>query len=336
MSLAAVLFLLAAVAGAERSDCGGCHRAQTSSQIRTPMARALESIRDCAILRSHSTLEFHSGEYSYSIRREGERSLYAVTNGKETITAPIGWAFGLGAAGQTYIFEREGALYESRVSFYNALNGLDLTMGAANAVPRNLDEAAGRKLDGPTARACFDCHSTGAVRGATLSLNTMEPGVQCERCHGPATLHAAAMKAGDSVGASLPKLSKLTTEEVSDLCGGCHRTWADITTNGPRGVANVRFQPYRLTNSKCYDAVDRRIACTSCHNPHQHASADQASYDAKCQTCHSRANAAAKLCRVADRNCVSCHMPKIELPGAHFAFTDHQIRIARQGAPYPN
>jgi hypothetical protein len=29
-------------------------------------------------------------------------------------------------------------------------------------------------------------------------------------------------------------------------------------------------------------------------------------------------------------------MPKIELPGSHAGFTEHQIRIARAGDPYPN
>ena len=33
------------------------------------------------------------------------------------------------------------------------------------------------------------------------------------------------------------------------------------------GVANVRFQPYRLISSKCYDAEDSRIRCTACHDP---------------------------------------------------------------------
>jgi hypothetical protein len=28
-------------------------------------------------------------------------------------------------------------------------------------------------------------------------------------------------------------------------------------------------------------------------------------------------------------------MPKIELPGAHRQFTDHQVRIVRAGARYP-
>ena len=105
--------------------------------------------------------------------------------------------------------------------------------------------------------------------------------------------------------------------------------------NGPRGVLNVRFQPYRLANSKCYDTSDTRIRCSACHDPHSPLESNAASYDAKCGACHSAA-AHTKTCRVAKQNCASCHMPKIELPGAHARFTDHQIRIARTGEPYPN
>ena len=36
------------------------------------------------------------------------------------------------------------------------------------------------------------------------------------------------------------------------------------------------------------------------------------------------------------KNCVSCHLPKIEVPGTHFKFTDHRIRIVRDGEPFPN
>jgi len=28
-------------------------------------------------------------------------------------------------------------------------------------------------------------------------------------------------------------------------------------------------------------------------------------------------------------------MPKVEIPGSHFKFTDHRIRIVRPGEPYP-
>jgi hypothetical protein len=40
-------------------------------------------------------------------------------------------------------------------------------------------------------------------------------------------------------------------------------------------------------------------------------------------------------CPVARRDCVTCHMPKIEIPEAHAEFSDHWIRIAKPGAPYP-
>lgn len=74
-------------------------------------------------------------------------------------------------------------------------------------------------------------------------------------------------------------------------------------------------------------------------------------FDAKCFACHrsaeslksaetakaeSEAGRTDKPCPVAQKNCVSCHMTRIEVPGAHFKFTDHRIRIVREGEPFPN
>jgi len=300
------------------------------------MAHALAPVSACDILKSHPLLTFRAGPYSYTIRRDGDRSVYTVTDGAQTIEAPLEWAFGLGDAGQTYVFQREGSFYESRVSFYRALNGLDLTIGARTVEPRDLAEAAGRKMNGQDARDCFQCHSTGAVHGDQLKLDAMQPGVQCEDCHGSAARHVEAVRSGNAAAAAMPKLAALSTEEMSDKCGACHRTWAQIAESGPFGVLNVRFQPYRLASSRCYDSEDRRISCTACHNPHNHAVHDAAFYDSKCQACHSSPKSAAKMCTVAKSNCVSCHMPKIDLPGAHFAFTDHLIRVQKKGAPYPD
>src|SRR2546428_7033456 len=84
----------------------------------------------------------------------------------------------------------------------------------------------------------------------------------------------------------MPQLGKLTTEEMSDFCGQCHRTLSQIATDGPHDVNSVRFQPYRLTNSKCYDSADVRIRCTACHDPHQEVEKTPAFYDARCLACH--------------------------------------------------
>ncbi len=304
------------------------------------MSQALENVKDCRILRGNPKLTAKIGEYSYQIRREGDQSIYTVTNGKETFRVAIQWAFGQGSAGQTYMFEHEGQWFESRVSYYSALDGLDLTMGAASTVPANLEQAAGRLTHPTETFQCFNCHATNLVKGHAFSTEGMVPGVQCERCHGSSDRHVKAVRTGDLPGAAMHRLGAMTSEEVSDFCGQCHRTWSQIATGGPRGILNVRFQPYRLTNSKCYDGDDARIRCVSCHNPHENYSTVAASYDAKCQACHSAnaspvTKAATHLCPVATKDCVTCHMPKLELPGAHKKFTDHTIRIVHAGEKYP-
>jgi hypothetical protein len=137
----------------------------------------------------------------------------------------------------------------------------------------------------------------------------------------------------------MKKLSTLGAEDMNDLCGSCHRTWAFVATNGPHNIANVRFQPYRITKSKCYDADDQRIRCTACHDPHDAVSHDAAQYDKACRACHTGgadAKAGAKTCPVAKRDCASCHMPRLVLPQSHFRFADHNIRVVRPNEAYPN
>ncbi|MGH9664323.1 MAG: multiheme c-type cytochrome, partial [Bryobacteraceae bacterium] len=296
------------------------------------MANAMETVSKCEILKANPLLTFSDGKYSYRIERKGDRSIYSVTDGQQTITAPIGWAFGLGLAGQTYVFEKDGEFYESRISYYREFNGLDLTMGAANLKPANIMQAAGRFMGRDERIRCFGCHATHSNEGMQLRLDHMTAGIHCERCHGPVANHLAGLRSGNRELARMEPLGKLSTEDLSNFCGQCHRTWAEIAGGSRLGILNVRFQPYRLTNSKCYDSDDPRISCIACHDPHREVEHNDVGYDVKCQACHGGGKLNAVACKVARRNCVSCHMPKLELPGAHHKFTDHEIRIARTNA----
>jgi hypothetical protein len=329
--------LLAAAASPPPGDsaCTACHITQATHYRTTPMADALERVDACTTLKEHPDLKFQEGPYQSRIVREGDRSILTVKNGAETLTVPLLWAFGRGRAGQTYVFEYNGSFYESRASYFGAVGGLDLTMGAANTKPQTILEAAGRHMSAMESRQCFGCHSNGGVYEGKLHLESMVPGVGCQSCHGPVEKHTDAVHAGDPVAAELPHLGTLSAGDMADLCGQCHRSWSQIAMSGPRGVNNVRFQPYRLVNSKCFDPEDARIRCAACHDPHGEVETNLAAYDAKCTACHATA-LHTKVCKVAKVNCVGCHMPKLDLPGAHAKFTDHQIRIARPGDPYPN
>ena len=314
-------------------SCARCHTAETAAFAQSTMTHALESAQDGAILRANPKMAVTRDGYTWEITRAGDETFYTVTDGNTTFRTQLGWAFGQGAAGQTYLFERDGYWYESLVSYYSALHGLDLTMGAQIAAVHNVKEAAGRLLAGADARDCFACHATGTAKGSQFTLAAMTAGVQCERCHGTSQAHVQSMS-------PMRKLGSLSTEQMSDFCGECHRSWSEIAAKGPRGVLNVRFQPYRLTLSKCYDAEDRRIRCTACHNPHRGLETSARAYDSKCLACHSSAGGASgarvRNCRVAKQDCVTCHMPAVDLPGAHKKFTDHRIRIAKAGEKYPD
>ena len=327
---------VAALGTTVAQDCEVCHRREAEAAKSAPMTHALQRAGESDFLKNNLDLSFRSGKFSYSIRRENNTSTYSVTDGIGSISAPIEWAFGAGIVGQTYLYRRDGAWYEAAVSFYPEFKGLDWTPGQAGRLRRNLEEAAGRKIDSAEARRCLGCHSTNAVWSRASDLESLTTGVQCAQCHTSAAQHAAAMRRGDAARAAVPKLATMETEELANLCGKCHPSWADIAANGPRGPLNIRFQFYRLTNSRCYDSADRRIACTACHDPHGRLVKDSFSYDSKCQQCHLVANARAKTCPVSKRDCITCHMPKVEVPELHYQFTDHQIRIARAGDKYPD
>ena len=332
-------FFLPGITGAQdAAECSKCH-AEARTQPATHMARALETVEACRILTDHPDLTATYGKYSYRIERKGNQSLYTVSDSATTVSVPIRWALGASSAmGQTYILEKDGQLYESRISWFRELNGLGPTLGGGNSLPASLNEAMGRPMSRDDKLKCFGCHATDAVQGTQLTLDKMTPGVRCSHCHRSVGEHLAAVTTHNgqpAVPAGLTDLEDFSAEQASNFCGQCHRTWAEIAMQRNPSIANVRFQPYRLTESKCYDPDDGRISCLACHNPHAESSAQPADYDGKCQACHGGGKAGAKACPVSRSNCVTCHMPKIDLPGAHYRFSDHRIRIVKPNESYP-
>lgn len=322
----------------EASVCAQCH-SQAKYQPATSMGHALERVEECKVLIDHPVLTATVGKYSYRIERKGSQSSYSVSDGVTTVTLPIRWAMGASSAiGQTYILEKDGELYESRVSYFRELNGLAPTLGSEGSAPSDVNEAAGRRMSRDDKLHCFGCHATQATLGRQLTLDRMSPGVQCGHCHESIETHLAALVLDSyelEVPKELSKLHGLSAEQAARFCGQCHRTWEEIAGQGIRSIANIRFQPYRLTGSKCYDEDDARISCLACHDPHREVNSRPGDYDTKCMACHGGGKPGAKSCTAAKDKCVTCHMPKLELPGAHFKFSDHRIRIVKPNEKYP-
>lgn len=335
--------------------CIECHAAQ-AQQSNTPMGQALEVAPDCSIVTERGRLAFKNGTYSYEISREGKSVVYKVSDGVKNLAAPILYCFGQGHVGQTYIFRYNDVLYETRVSYFEKLHQLDFTIGHRTSMPTSLEDALGRAIGGDEPQQCFGCHTTGAVQGLSLKLDQLKAGVGCEACHGPGEKHIAAARAKKldaSAKLNQPLRSdqlaifnpgRLSAHDLSQsFCGSCHTGFEQAMLQpGQGGINNIRFQPYRMFSSRGHNTNDQRLGCVACHNPHDKLQRDAVYYDPKCLSCHltkptdsktPRRNADA--CPVSTKQCVTCHMPKVELPGMHAHFTDHWIRIARPNDPVP-
>ncbi|MBZ5514534.1 MAG: cytochrome c family protein [Acidobacteriia bacterium] len=325
--------------------CAECHASEAEVQQTTPMAHAGARARDSKILRAHERLSFHLGPYVYDIARTEDGSAYSVSDGRQSVSVPLGWAFGEGEVGQTYLFERKGIYYEGRLSFFPGLQALDITAGHPHSVPLDLEAALGRQMGADETQSCFGCHTTASTTGGRFDPEHLFPGVACEACHGPGAKHAAAIKAGKFEEGSTLILNPAHLDPVDlvDFCGACHRTWADVSEAGTTGVVTARFPPYRLESSRCWGKGDARLTCLACHDPHQPLPHDPRSYDERCLRCHLStpglrvtADHPGKPCPESTKNCVTCHMPKYEVPDTHTKYTDHWIRIVRSDTDYPD
>ncbi len=324
--------------------CAKCHAAKAASYNNAAMSRAAVSTEDSEIIHKRDSLHFQSGPYHYETEGTAGKTILKVTDGKSSLSVPLLWGFGVSHMGQTYVYEQGGIYYESHLSFFTVPQALDVTPGQSTAAPASLESAAGRQMGTDEAQLCFGCHTTASTTNGKFDATASVPGVTCESCHGPGLSHVAAANSGiaDSTESLILNPGRLDRVDSLDFCGACHRTWEDTVTSGNMGIFNVRFAPYRMENSECWKQGDKRITCLACHDPHKPLLHESSSYDPACLQCHSatspekpKPTRAPAVCSVATKNCVTCHMPKYELPGMHSSFTDHWIRIVRTGDSYP-
>lgn len=328
-------------AGAD--TCAKCHAKEFAGQQQTSMARAGWRAADTPLLRNNAKLAASMPPFTTLISRDRKGSTYTTTRGGEAMQGQLTWSFGDGVLGETFILQTGNSLYESQLSYFSATHGLDLTPGHSRAAPQNLEQAFGASQSVATAAQCFACHTTESSIRGEFDPSHAVPGVTCENCHGPGSKHVALMEQGkfdDGIKAILNPASFDPVKQV-DYCGACHRAPLDVAADKLFVPINVRYQPYRLSKSRCWTTPDRRLTCTACHDPHEQVVRDTTYYDARCLACHAskegvpKVSADVKACPVSSTRCTSCHMPKYEVPQMHGSFTDHYIRIMRAGEPYP-
>jgi len=334
--------------------CARCHAAIYDSYQRTSMARAsgpaMEGFLSAEF--THKESGVHYRIYAENGRAGGERVWLDFDRpgdpeirGKRELLYYIG----SGRRGLTYLFETDGFLFESPVNWYANKKIWDMTPAyqTVREIPLNL----------PAYTSCLRCHVSGMQPPAPGTDNRYpEPpftqnGVACERCHGPGEAHVN--------GGAIVNPAKLKPQRRDDICMQCHLEGKAAIERPGRRVYEfqagdalsdyIRYfllidskgsglgavsQVEALAQSQCKKKSGDAMSCTSCHNPHQSAAAEDriAFYRGKCLACHGASFAAKHHPDHPD--CTACHMPaSASTDVAHTQVTDHRIPRRPQLSP---
>jgi len=157
---------------------------------------------------------------------------------------------------------------------------------------------------------CGACHTTGYNPTAANELPGIvgtwaEPGIQCEECHGPGSLHI-----------TNPRGFAMEINRDAEQCGACHRRGGVEMVNASGG-----FIQHHEQYEEIYQSKHLTLNCVTCHDPHagviqlrKAAEADPtvAVTRTRCENCHfQQAQFQDSMVHPAFVQCIDCHMPRI-------------------------
>jgi hypothetical protein len=88
--------------------CAECHQALAKSQNQHSMAHTAQFPSESAVLK-RGDATYKDGPFSFKIYDQDGRVYYSVSNGAETFSTPLLWAFGSGSVGRVISSRTTGA-----------------------------------------------------------------------------------------------------------------------------------------------------------------------------------------------------------------------------------
>lgn len=280
--------------------------------------------------------------------------------GKDTVhkrVQRVDYVIGSGQHTNSHIFNLNGYLYQAPITFYTQKHRWDLAPG--------FEGGGNSRFQRLIQLECMSCHNgyPDFVNNSENKYNVVKTGIDCERCHGPGSLHVYDRQNSPIVDTSKgPDYSivnprRLSTELQNNICQRCHLQGIAVLNDGKSfydfhpgmklsEVMNVFMPQYegaqdkmimashveRMKKSNCY-VNSGKMSCITCHNPHVSVKfTPRTQYLNACQGCHGgtgqkQCSEALAVRNTKNNDCVTCHMPhngSIDIP--HVAVTDHYIR----------
>lgn len=349
--------------------CGTCHADKLETFIHTGMGLSFDSAtqsKSKAHFGSMSLVYDSVLDYFYYPYWKSDQFFideFRLQNG-DTIhkrSERIDYIVGSGQHTNSHLLYRNGYLFQAPITFYTQKQKWDLAPGFEHGNNSRFT----RIIDDE----CMGCHNSMPVLSPTDERNFQRigRGIDCERCHGPGSVHVNKRLSGASsmegVDRTIVNPSDLSWERQIDLCQRCHLQGNNVLKPGKRfedfrpgmvlkDVFEVYLPEYdgaqsgfkmanhsdRLQMSACFKSSNQpgkplRLTCITCHNPHVSVRETRMSvFNSTCINCHHSNCTEREYERLKVQNsCVTCHMPGSsaeDIP--HVSVHDHKIGIFKE------
>ena len=220
------------------NTCKLCHQGIYNTFINTGMGKSFD-----IATRSKS-----SGDFKNSSFFDKENDLHYTAfwdkdslfikefrKGKDTIcqrTEQVNYIIGSGQHTNSHIQNVNGYLNQMPMTFYTQKQKWDLPPGFENGMNTHFTRKIGLE--------CMSCHNgyPDFVMGSENKYNFVPNGIDCERCHGPGSIHVNQKQIGIKVDTSkqidysIVNPSKLPIDLQFDICQRCHLQGNAVLKNG--------------------------------------------------------------------------------------------------------
>jgi tetratricopeptide (TPR) repeat protein len=212
------------------NTCKQCHMDIYKTFIHTGMGQSFDlatKTKSSAKLDKHSVLydKFSNFYYHPFWDKDSLKICEFRLDGKDTIykrTEKVDYVVGSGQHTNSHIFNTNGYLHQMPMTFYTQRGMWDLPPGFENGMNTRFSRKIGLE--------CMSCHNAlpGFVQGSENKYSEIPEGINCERCHGPGSIHVALKQQGVRVDTakeidySIVNPAKLPIDLQFDVCQRCH------------------------------------------------------------------------------------------------------------------
>jgi tetratricopeptide (TPR) repeat protein len=221
------------------NTCKLCHQEIYKTFIKTGMGKSFDVASKAKSSADYHTSIIHDkiGDFYYKAfwKNDSLQFLEYRLNGKDTIykrQETVNYIIGSGQHTNSHIQSVNGYLNQMPMTFYTQKKTWDLPPGFENGHNTRFMRKIGLE--------CMSCHNNYPefVLGSENKFTAVPEGINCERCHGPGSIHVAQRQTESKIDTSkyidysIVNPAKLSIDAQFDICQRCHLQGNTILKEG--------------------------------------------------------------------------------------------------------